>query len=190
VGSFADPINSRTVNASLLSPAFTPDLDMAGALGMKLEFLFSPTGYADRVWLAPSPVAVPVHIHRFHTETFTAEEGDLEVLRDGTWHRLRPGQTLIVPPGAPHSLRNFSAAPVVYRHTFSPGSRFRGLMEGYAALAKAGKISRKKDLRTVLYVCLLFDEYRDVQVFAGALGAVGPVLAAVAKVLGYRLPTH
>lgn len=169
------------------APAFSPHLDMAEALGMKLEFLFSPTGYADRVWLAPSPVGVPVHVHRFHTETFTAEVGDLEVLRDGVWHRLQPGQTLVVPPGVAHSFRNGSKAPVVYRHTFSPGSRFRNLMEGYAALAKAGKISRKKDLRTVLYICLLFNEYRDVQVFAGALGVVGPVLAVVAKVLGYRL---
>lgn len=181
------------MNAPELSteaPAFAPDLDMADALGMKLQFLASPTGYADRVWVAPSPVSVPVHVHRFHTETFTAEVGDLEVLRDGVWHRLKPGQTMVVPPGVAHSFRNFSDAPLVYRHTFSPGSRFRGLMEGYAALAREGKISRKKDLRTVLYVCLLFAEYRDVQVFAGALGVVGPVLAVVAKALGYRLPEH
>ena len=173
--------------AQLVSTHFEADLDMASVLGMKIQFLPATNGYADRVWFAPSPVNVPVHIHPNHTETFTAEIGDLEVLKGGVWYRLQPGQPLIIPPGVPHSFRNHSSEPLIYQHSFSPDSRFRDLMEGYGQLGREGKLTRQRTLRTVIYVMMLFDHFRDVQVFAGPLRYLAPVLAALGRGLGFRL---
>lgn len=53
----------------------------------------------------PDGAGAPPHFH-MEEESFLVVEGSLEILLDGTWHRLNPGDFMRVPSGATHAFRN------------------------------------------------------------------------------------
>jgi quercetin dioxygenase-like cupin family protein len=63
----------------------------------------------------------PPHFHKDCVETFHVQDGELEVLLADTWHRLRAGQSLIVPSGVVHTFRNPSGVEARTLSVFSPG---------------------------------------------------------------------
>jgi|GEM_PF-1133441 len=64
-------------------------------------------------WLAPDASAPPAHVHPT-TETFRAVEGELTVVRDGEFRRLRPGEAVTVPAGVEHAFRNDTDEQVAF----------------------------------------------------------------------------
>jgi quercetin dioxygenase-like cupin family protein len=48
----------------------------------------------------------PEHYHPHQEERFEVLEGELRARIDGTEHTVRPGETLAVPAGTPHSMWN------------------------------------------------------------------------------------
>ncbi len=54
----------------------------------------------------------PHHSHPYEHENFVVE-GSGKVLIDGTWHKLVPGDVVMVPPGADHVYEN--AGNAVFR---------------------------------------------------------------------------
>jgi mannose-6-phosphate isomerase-like protein (cupin superfamily) len=64
-------------------------------------------------WLAPDATAPPPHVHPT-TETFTAVEGTVTVVRDGEGTALEPGATVRVDPGVAHTFRNDTDGVVAF----------------------------------------------------------------------------
>lgn len=64
-------------------------------------------------WLAPDATSPPPHVHPT-SETFTAVEGTLTVVRDGEATSLGPGTSVTVDPGVPHTFRNDTDAVVAF----------------------------------------------------------------------------
>jgi quercetin dioxygenase-like cupin family protein len=48
----------------------------------------------------------PPHTHTREDETFVSLEGDFEILRDGSWQTLPPGEPVFAPRGNVHTFRN------------------------------------------------------------------------------------
>jgi mannose-6-phosphate isomerase-like protein (cupin superfamily) len=73
-----------------------------------------------RAFLPPGLSGPPAHRHRFETETFTVEEGRLQV-RVGRERRvLAAGQSVAVPPGVTHAFANPFDVPAVITTVESP----------------------------------------------------------------------
>ena len=48
----------------------------------------------------------PPHLHLNEDETFFVLEGEFEFLRDGEWHAIAPGETVLAKRGSVHTFRN------------------------------------------------------------------------------------
>jgi quercetin dioxygenase-like cupin family protein len=80
-------------------------------LGQRIDFL--ATGETTgghyslfHVFVPAGPPGPLPHIHRDADESFYVLEGRVEVLLEGAWRSLGPGQFLHVPRGAIHTFRN------------------------------------------------------------------------------------
>ena len=83
----------------------------------------------------PGGPAPPPHVHPRQREIFTLEEGDFELLLDGSWRKLAPGESVTVEPGATHTYRNEGAQTARVRTVHEPGLSFEGYLRDLHATA-------------------------------------------------------
>lgn len=95
-----------------------------------------------------------VHYHPRQEETYRVLEGTLEVLRDGEWRPVGPGEAMTVPPGAVHGFRNRGSAPVRFTNRHTPALGFQAHLETLDRLIRAGKIRGTNDLRSVIHMSM------------------------------------
>ena len=135
--------------------------------------------YEQRVEYAPGSPFPPMHRHPAQRELFEVERGSMIYIVGGEERRVGVGETLEVGVAVPHQARNASDTEIaVVRWETRPALRSQAFYATAARLGKAGMLER----------ALLAHEYRDVFRASGALGVAVPVLAAVARLLGRRLP--
>ena len=106
-------------------------------------------------------VAPPPHVHRHQVEQYEVIEGRFEVLLDGAWQSLGPGETASVPVGALHTFRNRSGDLVRVRNWHRPAMRFEDFIERTSEVLRAAGVKRKRDPRVPLYLSMVmldFDE--------------------------------
>lgn len=76
------------------------------------------------IWLGltlePNAAGPPEHIHTTFPENFIVAEGTLSLLVNGEKKTLRPGESLLIPPGTPHKPFNETAEPVVVSGPLTP----------------------------------------------------------------------
>jgi quercetin dioxygenase-like cupin family protein len=147
-----------------------PSVETGGDL-LELEAVYAPHGKTP-----------PEHYHPAQEERFEALEGSVRVRLDGTERELRAGGTLVVPPRAHHTFSNPGAEPARVRWQVRPALRTEQFFE---TLAFGGPPNP-------LLGALLMREYRDVfrltRPPAPVQAVVFPLLAAVARLTGRRLP--
>jgi len=89
----------------------------------------------------PDGPAPPPHVHPRQRETFTLEEGDFELLVDGSWRKLAPGQSLTIEPGQTHTYRNKGTLTARVRTVHEPGLSFdQYLRDLHATIAEHGSM--------------------------------------------------
>ena len=106
-------------------------------------------------------VAPPPHVHRQQVEEFEVLEGTFDVMVDGEWTTLQPGQSAQVPLGALHTFRNPTDRVVRVRNWHRPALRFEEFIERTSQTLRAAGVTRRRDPRIPLYlsaVMLEFDE--------------------------------
>jgi quercetin dioxygenase-like cupin family protein len=87
----------------------------------------------------PGGPAPPPHVHPRQREIFTLEEGDFELLLDGGWRRLAPGESLAIEPGQAHTYRNKGTATARVRTVHEPGLSFEQyIRELHATVVEQG----------------------------------------------------
>jgi quercetin dioxygenase-like cupin family protein len=79
-----------------------------------------------RLTAKPDGPAPPPHVHPRQREVFTLEEGDFELLLDGEWRRLAPGESVAVEAGQTHTYRNRGPATAHVRTVHEPVSPSSG----------------------------------------------------------------
>jgi mannose-6-phosphate isomerase-like protein (cupin superfamily) len=103
----------------------------------------------------------PPHVHRSQVEEYEVLEGRFDVVVDGEWRTLGPGERASVPVGALHTFRNRSGGIVRVRNWHRPAMRFEDFIERTHTTLRAAGITRRRDPRVTLYlskVMLEFDE--------------------------------
>lgn len=111
--------------------------------------------------LPPGCVPPPPHVHRRQVEEYEVLEGRLDVVVDGQWRTLGPGDAASVPVGTLHTFRNRSGALVRVRNWHRPAMRFEDFIERTCTTLNAAGITRKRDPRIPLYLSMImldFDE--------------------------------
>jgi len=90
-------------------------------LGHHIRILDTSGGYSMlEVVTKPGVPGPPPHHHDEASEFFYVADGVLEVLADGTWHRLEKGGSFSIPPGVVHTFRNPDEVPTTWVTGFCP----------------------------------------------------------------------
>lgn len=127
-----------------------------------------------------------IHYHPEQEETYKVLEGTLEVFRDGQWHAVQAGESLMVPQGVVHGFRNISDAPVRFLNVHRPALAFQEHLETLDRLARVGKIKGIKDPRSLIYMSMSAVEHRPDVVVKPPQWVIN-MLAFIGRRLGYTL---
>jgi mannose-6-phosphate isomerase-like protein (cupin superfamily) len=150
-----------------------PAADSGGAF-VEMEFVL-PSGC----------VPPPPHVHRHQVEDYEVLEGRFDVVVEGRWRTLGPGDKASVPLGALHTFRNRSGAFVRVRNRHSPAMRFEEFIERTCRTLQAAGVKRKRDPRVALYLSMVMLDFDETLVPGRARERLPmEALAAVAR----RLP--
>ena len=127
-----------------------------------------------------------VHYHPDQEETYRVVEGTLDVLRDGRWRSLGPGESMTVPPGAVHAFRNRGRAPARFVNRHTPALGFQAHLETLDRLVRAGKIRGTSDFRSIVHMSMSAVRHQpDVPVRPPAW--LVRTMAALGRRLGYTI---
>ena len=131
----------------------------------------------------------PIHVHPHQEETYRVTSGTADVFLDGRWHVVRAGESLTVPKGAPHTIKNEHDEDVTAMNWHRPAARFEEFSRTFHRLATSGRIKSlpPKDPSSLIYAAMLFTEYEDTQIVVKPPTVVLRFLAFVGRRLGYRL---
>ena len=129
------------------------------------------------------------HLHPALHESFSVEQGELTVLRDGRRSTLRAGERVDIEPCVWHDWWNEGAVPAVVRVEVTPGERFVHLLETLFGLARGGHVNAR-GMPKPLQLALTATEFSDVVVLRKPPAVVQRVafgaLAPIARRRGYR----
>ena len=137
----------------------------------------------------PGARVVGEHLHPALYESFSVEEGELTVLRDGRQSVLRAGERADIPPGVWHDWWNEGEADAIVRVEVTPGERFVHMIETMFGLAREGHVN-ERGMPHPLQLALTATEFSDVLVLRRPPAAVQRLLfgalAPIARRRGYR----
>ncbi len=156
--------------------------------GTTFEFVRSPADPerdpSEVVFTAqPDGPAPPPHVHPRQREIFTLEEGDFELLLDGSSRKLAPGESVTVEPGATHTYRNKGTKTARVRTVHEPGLSFdQYLRELHATISAHG--SEKITPAVAAQLAVIWRRHSDtiqpgpllLKIAFGVLGRVAPLL--------------
>jgi quercetin dioxygenase-like cupin family protein len=152
--------------------------DTDGTL-LRMQHVMAPHGF----------VAAP-HVHPNQEERFQVGGSPL-VFRIGKVERIyQPGETAVVPPGAPHVWWNPGQDEAHVLMEFAPALDTETFFENWFGLAADGKFNAKGLPKSLLQLMVLARDYRREIAFPPPLNwIVGPLamsLAPVGRLRGYR----
>lgn len=130
---------------------------------------------------------LPAHVHPSAEEVYEIETGELEVQIDGEWSTFAAGERVVVPAGTEHAFRN--PGPAVVRNVHRPAMRIEAFFRRFHALkTERGVAMPPEGVRATILLAMLLDEHEDELVVAGPQRYAFRALAALGRLLGYRLP--
>jgi quercetin dioxygenase-like cupin family protein len=134
--------------------------------------------------LPPGCVPPPPHIHPDQVEEYEVLEGRFEVVVEGRWLTLGPGDSASVPVGALHTFRNRSGEAVRVRNRHRPAMRFEEFIERTCRTLQAAGVTRKRDPRVALYLSKVMLDFDDTLVPGRARERLPmQALASIARIL-------
>jgi mannose-6-phosphate isomerase-like protein (cupin superfamily) len=111
--------------------------------------------------LPPGTYAPPPHVHHGLVEEYEVIEGSFDVMVDGEWRTLGPGESASVPEGALHTFKNRSGDVVRVHNVHRPAARFEEYIERTHGLLQARGITGARDPRIPVYLSMLMLEYPE-----------------------------
>jgi quercetin dioxygenase-like cupin family protein len=139
------------------------------------------------ITMAPGAMGPPRHTHTGQEEWWTVHSGELDVQVGEEWQTIAAGETVIVPEGVVHTLKNRSAGTVVFHDGHRPALDFEDYIEDLDRLTRAGKLKPKLGLREMVYGSMVLVRHRPMQITAGSPQRIGEtVLATAGRLLGLK----
>jgi mannose-6-phosphate isomerase-like protein (cupin superfamily) len=109
--------------------------------------------YVEMEFVLPDACMAPLpHVHPGQVEEYEVIEGSFDVMVDGEWTTLEPGQSASVPVGVLHTFRNRSGETVRVRNWHRPALRFEEFIGQVHATLEAAGVKSKRDPRA--FMCL------------------------------------
>ena len=143
--------------------------------------------YLEAHVLAPAGGGPPLHVHYHAEESYQVLSGTLEVRLGKEWQLVSSGQTLTVPRGTPHTLRN--SAPVELINVHRPALDIEHMFRTLHCLVTQYRVGLPpKDFRSAVLVGMLFTHYERENTIVQPSVAVMRGLALVGRLLRFKLP--
>ena len=121
--------------------------------------------YVAMDWELPAGcVPPPPHVHPSQVEEYEVTDGSLEVMVDGRWSTLGPGDSASVPVGTMHTFRNRSGEVVRVRNWHRPAVRFDEFIEEMWESLRASGAKSKRDPRVFMVLSMVMLRYDDMLV--------------------------
>ena len=104
----------------------------------------------------------PPHIHRHQVESYEVIDGTLDVVVEGEWRTLGPGESVSVPVAALHTFRNRSGVRLFgAAQLHRPAMQFEEFIARMSGTLRAAGVTRKRDPRVPLYLSMVMLDYDD-----------------------------
>jgi quercetin dioxygenase-like cupin family protein len=118
--------------------------------------------FVEMEFVLPSGcVPPPPHVHPHQVEEYEVLAGRFELVVEGRWRTLEPGESAEVAVGALHTFRNRSGAPVRVRNRHRPAMRFEEFIERTCQILRAAGVTRKRDPRIALYLSMVMLDFGE-----------------------------
>jgi mannose-6-phosphate isomerase-like protein (cupin superfamily) len=145
---------------------------------LKQRYSFTREGDVLTVdaWVDPGGGVTP-HVHPAMEEHFTVLDGEIEFLVGRTWVRT---DDAVVPAGTRHAYRNVSRRPAHMVTKVTPPMELEAFLTDVAALAKAGRFTRRglpTSPKAVPELAAVAMRYRETVVLETPLRPLLPLLA-------------
>lgn len=88
-------------------------------------------------------------------------EGNLEIVIDGAWSALGPGDSASVPLGESHTFRNRSGALGRVQNRHEPAMQFEEFIERVSGTLRAAGVKSERDPRTLTYMSMAMMDFPD-----------------------------
>ena len=129
-----------------------------------------------------------VHIHPNAIETYEVLEGEMEFFIKDKWVSAKKGQQYMVPKGITHAFRNPTGKIVKVFNTHQPALRMENYFEDVCKVLDKLTGNRTNDFkmnfRTMLYMSVLMNNYRNEIIAKNPPDAAIKILGLVAKLAG------
>jgi len=143
--------------------------------------------YLEAHVAAPAGDGPPLHVHYHAEESYQVLSGRLEVRLGKEWQQVSAGQTLTVPRGTPHTLRN--SAPVELINVHRPALDIEHMFRTLHCLVTEYRVGLPpKDFRSAVLVGMLFTHYERENTTVQPPVAVLRGLALIGRLLRFKLP--
>lgn len=118
--------------------------------------------YVEMEFVLPADcMPPPPHVHPSQVEEYEVIEGSFDVVVDGRWVTLGPGESASVPIGALHTFRNSSGSVVRVRNWHRPALRFEEFIERTCTSLRVAGIRSKRDPRVLMILSRTMLAYPD-----------------------------
>jgi quercetin dioxygenase-like cupin family protein len=118
--------------------------------------------YVEMEFVLPEGcVAPPPHTHPKQVEEYEVIEGSFDVMMDGDWSTLGPGESVSVPIGVLHTFRNSSGETVRVRNQHRPALDFEEFIERMSSTLSDAGVKGKRDPRVPMLLSALMLAYPE-----------------------------
>lgn len=142
--------------------------------------------YVEMEFVLPADcVAPPPHIHPQQVEEYQVIEGSFDVMVDGEWSTLGPGDSASVPVGVTHTFRNPTDGEIRVLNWHRPAVDFEEFIAGACEAFKRAGVKGKRDPRVPIYISTFFMKYPETLVVSRRRERIPmKAMAAVGRLLG------
>ena len=131
-----------------------------------------------------------VHTHPHAIETYEILEGKMEFFIKDKWQLAKKGDQLMVPKGVTHAFRNPTEETVTVYNTHQPALRMENYFEDVCKVLDKLTNGRTKEfkmnLKTMLYMSVLMNKYRNEIIAISPPDSVIRILGVISKLIGVR----
>jgi quercetin dioxygenase-like cupin family protein len=129
--------------------------------------------------------APPPHIHPRQVEEYQVIEGSFDVMVDGEWSTIGPGESASVPVGVTHTFANNTDETIRVMNWHRPAVDFEKFIERTSAALEKSGIKSGRDPRVPIYISTFFMQYPETLVPSRRRERIGMrAMAGIGRVFG------
>jgi mannose-6-phosphate isomerase-like protein (cupin superfamily) len=127
------------------------------------------------------------HVHPNQDDSYQVLAGTLDVFLNGRWTSVQQGQSIRIPKGTVHAIRNSTETPVRVLNKYDPGLRFQESQELLEHLIRSGKLTGMSGLKNGIYLSLHSMKFRNEFVAVSPPDWFLRIIAKLGRILGFKL---